>query len=160
MHYNVICYATCTNEGWNTCSIIFCATFANEIELVQMRGGTLYNIHYITCADEVDSCSGTQGATLNYHGKIFRPITDPQMHNEGDRAHNNIIYCKKLYVQLGGVYRTTCEGIKDGTHGQIWMDNVNYTGLESSLIECPQNVLGNHNCGHSEDAGVRCQGKD
>ena len=38
------------------------------------------------------------------------------MHDEGDRAHNNIIYCKKLYVQLGGVYRTTCEGIKDGTH--------------------------------------------
>ena len=44
--------------------------------------------------------------------------------------------------------------------GQIWMDNVNCTGLESSLIECPQNILGSHNCGHSEDAGVRCQGKD
>ena len=44
--------------------------------------------------------------------------------------------------------------------GQIWMDNVQCTSFESNLIECPQNILGNHNCGHSEDAGVRCQGKD
>ena len=42
--------------------------------------------------------------------------------------------------------------------GAILLDNVNCTGSESSLLSCPSNGIGNHNCVHSEDAGVRCQG--
>ena len=38
--------------------------------------------------------------------------------------------------------------------GPIVMDNVECTGGENRLIECP--FIFNHNCGHSEDAGVRC----
>jgi len=34
-----------------------------------MRAGTCtVFICYATCTDDVDSCSGTQGAMLNYHG--------------------------------------------------------------------------------------------
>jgi hypothetical protein len=44
----------------------------------------------------------------------------------------------------------------EGT-GQIWLDNVLCTGSESRLIDCPANSLGNHNCLHNEDAGVRCE---
>ena len=36
------------------------------------------------------------------------------------------------------------------------MDNVNCRGTETRLINCPANPIGNHNCVHSEDAGVRC----
>ena len=42
--------------------------------------------------------------------------------------------------------------------GQIWLDNVQCRGTETRLIDCPANALGSHNCGHIEDAGVRCQG--
>ena len=38
----------------------------------------------------------------------------------------------------------------------IWLDNVNCNGLESRLIDCQHNGLGNHNCGHHNDAGVAC----
>ena len=42
--------------------------------------------------------------------------------------------------------------------GEILLDNVRCTGNENRLIDCPANALGNHNCGHHEDAGVRCLG--
>jgi deleted-in-malignant-brain-tumors protein 1 len=42
--------------------------------------------------------------------------------------------------------------------GQIWLDEVRCTGAETRLIDCPANALGSHNCGHHEDAGVRCTG--
>ena len=46
--------------------------------------------------------------------------------------------------------------VVDGT-GQIILDNLQCTGTESRLVNCRHNGLGNHNCDHSEDAGVRCR---
>ena len=40
--------------------------------------------------------------------------------------------------------------------GLILLDNVACVGTESRLIDCPANPIGNHNCVHSEDAGVGC----
>ncbi|NXQ91195.1 DMBT1 protein, partial [Nyctibius grandis] len=40
----------------------------------------------------------------------------------------------------------------------IWMDEVRCTGTESILTECELGSWGEHNCGHSEDAGVVCSG--
>ena len=42
--------------------------------------------------------------------------------------------------------------------GAILLDNVVCRGTESSLLECNTNPIGLHNCDHSEDAGVRCEG--
>ena len=44
--------------------------------------------------------------------------------------------------------------------GPILLDNVQCTGAETTLLSCPSNGVGIHNCGHSEDAGVRCLGKE
>ncbi|XP_054872022.1 deleted in malignant brain tumors 1 protein-like [Amphiprion ocellaris] len=39
---------------------------------------------------------------------------------------------------------------------QIWLDDVQCTGSESSILKCPHRALGVNNCGHGEDAGVVC----
>ena len=43
--------------------------------------------------------------------------------------------------------------------GTIYLDNVGCTGTESNLIDCTRSSTVICSSGHSEDAGVRCQGK-
>ncbi len=38
--------------------------------------------------------------------------------------------------------------------GEIYLDDVQCVGTETGLVDCPHTA--EHNCGHSEDAGVRC----
>ncbi|KAK9531642.1 hypothetical protein VZT92_011053 [Zoarces viviparus] len=40
--------------------------------------------------------------------------------------------------------------------GMIWLDDVQCTGRESSVLKCPHRPFGDNNCGHGEDAGVVC----
>ena len=42
--------------------------------------------------------------------------------------------------------------------GPIYLDNVACSGSESKLTDCPSNFIVSCYNGHSEDAGVRCQG--
>lgn len=43
--------------------------------------------------------------------------------------------------------------------GPIWLDEFDCAGDESSIIECTHDGFATHDCGHSEDAGVICEGK-
>ena len=42
--------------------------------------------------------------------------------------------------------------------GPIFLDQVACTGNEATLGDCSSNPIGAHDCSHSEDAGVSCQG--
>lgn len=50
----------------------------------------------------------------------------------------------------------TQAGFGQGSGG-IFLDNVRCIGNEPALVNCQANTIGIHNCGHQEDAGVRCQ---
>ena len=41
--------------------------------------------------------------------------------------------------------------------GAVLLDDVNCTGTESAIFDCPHGGLRIHNCDHSHDAGVRCE---
>ena len=44
-------------------------------------------------------------------------------------------------------------------NGSILLDNLLCDGTEVSLLDCVDSEnIGEHNCDHSEDAGVRCEG--
>ena len=43
--------------------------------------------------------------------------------------------------------------------GQIWLDDVQCTGTETSIEDCSHSEFGVHNCFHSNDAGVVCIGQ-
>uniref|UniRef100_A0A3B4VIU7 SRCR domain-containing protein n=1 Tax=Seriola dumerili TaxID=41447 RepID=A0A3B4VIU7_SERDU len=40
--------------------------------------------------------------------------------------------------------------------GEIWLDDLRCTGSESDIFNCPNSGIGQHNCKHTEDAGVQC----
>ncbi|CAH1251218.1 PRSS12 [Branchiostoma lanceolatum] len=63
------------------------------------------------------------------------------------------VVCRQLGYR-GGV---AMEGgvFPEGT-GNIWLDNLNCGGNESSVADCQVNRWGEHDCTHKEDAGVVC----
>jgi len=40
--------------------------------------------------------------------------------------------------------------------GDIWLDNLNCVGTERSIVNCSHRGWGIENCGHYDDAGVKC----
>jgi deleted-in-malignant-brain-tumors protein 1 len=41
-------------------------------------------------------------------------------------------------------------------NGTIWLDNVQCTGAETSLVDCAHNAFGSSDCTHSEDVSISC----
>ena len=66
------------------------------------------------------------------------------------------VVCRQLGFSPQEALAVSLAFFGQGT-GPIWLDDVNCAGTESRLADCTHNGVGTHNCGHAEDAGVRCQ---
>ncbi|XP_059360811.1 scavenger receptor cysteine-rich type 1 protein M130-like [Carassius carassius] len=71
-----------------------------------------------------------------------------------NQSHAAVV-CREM--GCGDVITAMTEAYFGEGSGQIWMDDVNCTGTESSLMDCETLGWGIHDCEHSEDAGVICE---
>ena len=60
-----------------------------------------------------------------------------------------------LKLTVGQAYTSAYFGTGSGP---IYLSNVECGGSEASLLSCISDPIGVHNCDHSQDAGVRCEG--
>ena len=77
--------------------------------------------------------------------------------------NRGICYCPTLHEYCSSNYITTAiEVVGEAAFGMgtgpILLDEVTCSGEESQLFECGSNGIGEHDCSHTEDAGVRCTG--
>ena len=75
------------------------------------------------------------------------------MHDKPEYSYNKN---RKTFVFIGAVALQSAF-FGQGS-GSIWLDDVSCLGQESSLLSCSSNEIGVENCGHGEDASVRCSG--
>ncbi|KAL3888988.1 hypothetical protein ACJMK2_001347, partial [Sinanodonta woodiana] len=75
-----------------------------------------------------------------------------------DNWDNNdaTVVCRMLGYSTIGASAVCCAGFGNNTSLGIFLDDVMCSGHESSIYNCSHNPWYSHNCGHHEDAGVRC----
>ncbi|NXV86390.1 MARCO protein, partial [Calonectris borealis] len=97
--------------------------------------------HFIRIAE-----GGRRGRVEVFHQGSWGTICD-----DGWSTQDATVVCRMLgYNRAISAFTATA-----GT-GQIWLDDVNCSGNERSIFDCPKPDWGVNNCSHNEDAGVEC----
>ena len=93
----------------------------------------------------------SEGRVEIFYGDTWGTVCDDFFY-----LRDALVVCR----QLGYSSALTAKGKASfGTgRGQIWLDNVECLGNESSIDMCLSNEWGDNNCGHDEDASVVCTG--
>ncbi|XP_008411857.1 neurotrypsin [Poecilia reticulata] len=93
--------------------------------------------------------SESEGRVEVFHAGQWGSICDDQW-DDSDAE----VVCRQL--GLSGVARAWSQAHFGKGTGRVWLDEVRCSGNELTLEQCPKSTWGEHNCLHSEDAGVSC----
>ncbi|XP_052794511.1 deleted in malignant brain tumors 1 protein-like isoform X2 [Mya arenaria] len=100
----------------------------------------------------VNGHTSYSGRVEVYHNGRWGTVCDDNF------DHRDVmVICRMLGYYMGQQYGRPYQGAYFGSgSGTIWLDNLNCGGYESDVQYCSRNSWGDHNCDHSEDAGVDC----
>ena len=101
-----------------------------------------------TTARLVGGSSSQEGRLEVYYNSTWGTVCDDLFTNASAR-----VVCHMLGYGRSGQFISNRYGAGSG---QIWLDNVQCSGTETSIADCPHSSWGSHNCHHSEDVSVSC----
>lgn len=107
--------------------------------LVLVESGTIRLVGTSRCSGRVEI----------YHRDTWGTVCDDHW-----SITNAEVVCREL--NCGTVIEAKKGAFFGPGKNDIWLDDVQCVGNESSILDCPHKELGMSNCGHNEDAGVIC----